>query len=133
EPAPQSAPYAVIAYDFWQRRFGGRSDVIGTTIAFRAGVVSIIGVAPPSFFGETVGEQPDAWIPIAMQPAVLPGRDWLREAPGNVEKIMWLHVFGRLRPGTTAERAQAASNVIFQQGLAAYSGSTGAPHTRQQI
>ena len=36
---------------------------------------------------------------------------------------MWLHVFGRLRPGVSLERAQADANVIFQQGLAAYYGS----------
>ena len=33
---------------------------------------------------------------------------------------MWLHVFGRLRPGVSAERAQADANVIFKQGLGAY-------------
>jgi hypothetical protein len=59
EPAPGAAPYAVIAYDYWQRRFGGRSDAIGRTIAFPGGIVSVIGVAPASFFGETVGERPD--------------------------------------------------------------------------
>ena len=58
-----------------------------------------------------------------MQATVLPGRDWLHDQPGSVEKIMWLHVFGRLRPGVSLERAQADANVIFQQGLAAYYGS----------
>ena len=66
----------------------------------------------------TVGERPDAWIPLAMQAAVLPGRDWLRDEPGGLEKVMWLHVFGRLRRGAAIERAQAEANVIFQQGLA---------------
>jgi predicted permease len=133
EPAPGSAPYAVINYDFWQRRFGGRTDVLGSTIALRGGAFSVIGVAPRSFFGETVGEQPDVWIPLAMQSTVLPGRDFLRDVPGSVEKIMWLHVFGRLRPGVTAERAQAAANVTFQQGLAAYYGSIGDAATRKRF
>jgi predicted permease len=133
EPAPGAAPYAVINHDFWQRRFGGRTDVLGSTIALRGGIVSVIGVAPPSFFGETVGEQPDLWIPLAMQSAVLPGRDFLHDAPGSVEKIMWLHVFGRLRPGVTAERAQAVTNVIFQQGLAAYYGSMSDAAARTQF
>jgi hypothetical protein len=93
EPAPGAAPYAVLSYDYWQRRLGRRADVLGRTIAFRGGTVSVLGVAPRSFFGETVGEQPDVWVPLAMQWAVLPGRDWLRDAPGSVEKFMWLHVF----------------------------------------
>ena len=123
EPAPGTAPYAVISHEFWQRRFMGRPDVLGRSIAFRGGVVSVIGVTPSSFFGETVGERPDVWVPLAMQAALLPGRDWLRDQPGSVEKVMWLHVFGRLRPGVTLERAQADTNVIFAQGLAAYYGS----------
>ncbi len=90
--------------------------MLGRSIAFRGGVVSVIGVTPPSFFGETVGERPDVWVPLAMQAALLPGRDWLRDQPGSVEKVMWLHVFGRLRPGVTLERAQADANVIFAAG-----------------
>jgi predicted lysophospholipase L1 biosynthesis ABC-type transport system permease subunit len=58
-----------------------------------------------------------------MQAVVLPGRDWLHDKPGSVEKIMWLHAFGRLRPGVTIDRAEADSNLIFQQGLADYYGA----------
>ena len=93
--------------------------MLGRTFALRSGVLSIIGVAPEWFFGETVGERPDAWVPLAMQAAVLPGRDWLHDKPGSVEKVMWLHVFGRLRPGVSRDTAQANANVVFQQGLAA--------------
>jgi predicted permease len=120
EPAAGAAPYAVISHDYWQRRFGGRPDALGKTMTFRGGVVSIVGVMPASFFGETIGDRPDAWIPLAMQATVLPGRDWLHDAPGSVEKIMWLHVFGRLAPGVSRERAQASANLVFQQSLIPY-------------
>jgi predicted permease len=130
EPATGAAPSAVISHEYWQRRFGGGRDVIGRTITFRAGIVTIVGVAPESFFGENVGERPDVWLPLVMQAAVLPGRDWLNDEPGSVEKIMWLHVFGRLAPGFTLERAQASANVTFRQGLAAYYGSIGDEGTR---
>ena len=43
---------------------------------------------------------------------------------------MWLHLFGRLAPDVTRERAQASANVTFQQGLAAYYGSLGDADTR---
>jgi predicted permease len=117
-----SAPQAVISYDYWQRRLGRRADVLGTTITIRQGVFSIIGVAPPSFFGETVGQRPDVWAPLTLQPVVLPGREWLHENAGG-DKVMWLHVFGRLKPGVRIETAQAAANVTFQQGLAVFYGS----------
>ena len=93
----------------------------------------MIGVTPASFLGETVGERPDVWLPLAMQAAVLPGRDWLHDQPGSVEKVMWLHVFGRLKPGVSLERAQANANVVFQQGLAAYYGSMADPEMRKRF
>jgi predicted permease len=119
----RAAPNAVISYDYWHRRFGRRAEVLGSRIAIRQGVFSIIGVAPASFFGETVGQRPEIWVPLSNQPAVLPGRDWLHENPGDQDKVMWLHVFGRLKPGMRIETAQAAANVTFQQGLAAFYGS----------
>jgi predicted permease len=130
EPAEGSAPFAVISYDLWQRRFGGRADVIGKTIGLREGTLQVIGVAPASFFGESVGERPDAWVPLAMQPMVMPGRPWLTDVAGSVEKVMWLHVFGRLKPGATPETAQAEANVIFKQGLARYYGVLADPQQR---
>jgi predicted permease len=133
EAAPGAAPYAVLSYDYWNRRFGGRSDAIGRTIALPGGIVSVVGVAPASFFGETVGERPDVWIPLAMQSAALPRRDWLHDAPEKAEKVMWLHAFGRLRPGVTLERAQADANVIFQQGLTAYYASIADTAARKQF
>ena len=133
EAAPGTSPYAVISHEFWQRRFGGRSDALGQSVAFRGGVVSVTGVMPGSFFGETVGERPDVWVPLAMQATVLPGRDWLRDKPGSVEKVMWLHVFARLAPGVSPDRAQAHANVVFQQELTAYYGSMGDAEKRKQF
>jgi predicted permease len=80
----------------------------------------VIGIMPPSFFGETVGDRPDIWLPLAMQPVVLPGRDWLHDDPVGLQKVMWLHVFGRLKPGVSAGQAQAAANLTFQHSLSAY-------------
>jgi predicted permease len=133
DPAPGSLPQAVISHEYWQRRFGGRSDVVGHTMAFRNGVLSIVGVAPDSFFGETIGERPDAWVPLAMQAVLLPGRDWLHDAPGNVEKVMWLHAFGRLKPGVPSARAEADVNVRFRQGLTGYYASVGDLATRKRF
>jgi hypothetical protein len=52
-----ASPYAVISYAYWQPRFGRRADILGTRMAVRQAVFSIIGIAPASFFGETVGER----------------------------------------------------------------------------
>jgi predicted permease len=124
ERAEGGAPHAVISYDYWQRRLGGRADVLGVKMVIRQGAFTIVGVTPPSFFGETVGQRADAWLPLSMQATLLPGRDWLHDTPGDVAKVMWLHVFGRLKPGTTIEQAQAEVNPIFQRGLATYYGGS---------
>ena len=112
--------YAVISHAYWQRRFAGRPDVIGKTLIVRTTPVFIVGVTPEGFVGETSGQQPDLWLPLGLQPQVLPGGDWLHEKPPD--KVMWLHVFGRLKPGVTASQAEAQANAIFQTGLQSFYG-----------
>ena len=45
---------------------------------------------------------------------MLPGTDWLHDSAPD--KMMWLHVFGRLKPGVTLAQAEAQANAIFQIG-----------------
>jgi predicted permease len=113
-------PHAVISHTYWQRRFGGRPDVLGRTLTLRNAVVTIIGVGPRGFVGETSGQQPDLWLPLRMQPRVQP-IDRLHDTPPT--KSMWLHVFGRLKPGVTAAQADAQANTIFRAGLESFYGA----------
>ncbi|HEU4686855.1 MAG TPA: ABC transporter permease, partial [Vicinamibacterales bacterium] len=113
--------HAVISHAFWQRRFAGRPDVIGTVLNIRNTVVTIIGVTPAGFVGETSGQLPDLWLPLRLQPRVLPGSDWLRDTPPD--KVMWLHLFARLKPGITTPQAEAEANAIFRAGLASFYGT----------
>ena len=112
---------AVISHNFWQRRFAGRDDVIGRTLTIRNATLSIVGVMPPSFVGETSGQLPDLWVPLRMQPRVLPGNDYLHETPPD--KAMWLHVFGRLNPGVSLAEAEARANALIRANLTAFYGA----------
>jgi predicted permease len=116
-----ATPSVVISYHYWQQRFGGRADVPGKTIAMRNVVLTVVGVAPRGFIGETNGQQPDLWITAGMQPRVIPGRDWLHDKPPG--KAMWLNVFGRLKPGVTPAQAEGEANAVFHAGLEAFYGS----------
>ena len=134
EPAEGSVPQAVISHELWQRRFGGRADVIGRAITLREGAFQVIGVAPSWFFGETVGQRPDAWLPLANLSTILPGRPWLHDVPGTVEKVMWLHVFGRLRPerhggrrGGRSQRDLPAGAGALLRDAARSRGAAGVP------
>src|ERR1035438_1203466 len=119
EHGPGSAPYAVISYEFWQRRFGGSLSVLGSRLHIAKADLAIIGVAQSHFLGENVGEAPDLWIPLDMQPQIMPGRAWLEDDPAHIaEKVMWLHVIGRLKPGISRKQAQANVDVVFKQVVA---------------
>lgn len=95
-----SVPIVVISDRFWGREFDRGADAIGKTLRINNAVVTIAGVAPAGFFGETLGQYPDVWLPISLQPMVM-ASDWL-DAPYS----SWLAVIGRLRPGVSARQAQ---------------------------
>jgi predicted permease len=114
------APYAVLSYPFWERRFGRSADVLGKRIRMGKAELTAIGIAPPGFFGENVGDTPDVWVPMTMQPDVMPGRSWLRDDENDVTRVMWLQAMGRMKPGVTLAQAQANVSVVWQQLLASY-------------
>jgi len=118
EHGPATAPFAVISYEFWLRRFGGAPSALQARIHLFKADLSVIGVAPPHFFGEHVGAAPDIWIPLDMQPLLMPGRMWLADDPARIEKVMWLHVIGRRKPGVSEKQAEANVNVVFKQIVA---------------
>lgn len=61
---PLGASVAVLGYPYWQSHYGGRRDILGSSIQIGAGTYTIIGVAPQGFAGMEVGEVPVAWIPV---------------------------------------------------------------------
>ena len=131
--SPGEDPYAVISYDYWQKRFGGNVSVLGTPIKMLGATLTVIGVAAPGFTGESVADKPDFWMPMMMQPLVMPGRDWLHEdLSKNIEKVMWLHAFGRLKPGITQSRAQTEIDVLFRGLIENGYPATLDPETRKQ-
>ena len=113
-------PYAVISYDYWQRRFAGEPSAVGQTMRIRSATLVIIGVAAADFRGETVGQDPDFWLPMLMQPLVQPGLDGLHDFMNHSQdKLMWMHVFGRRKTGVSLAQVQAEVNVLFRQMLEA--------------
>jgi hypothetical protein len=47
---------AVISYNYWTSRFGRNPGVIGKVVQRGADPVTIIGVAPPDFYGLVPGK-----------------------------------------------------------------------------
>jgi len=118
------SPVAVLSYAFWKQRFGLDPLALGKTIQIRQTSFQIVGVTPPGFFGETVGDFPDLWIPMMMQDSIYPGHDLLSASNGLTNLHLWLQVMARLKPGVTPEQAKASINVTFRNLLESKVGSS---------
>ncbi|HUH63808.1 MAG TPA: ABC transporter permease [Terracidiphilus sp.] len=103
-------PVAVISYKWWTRDLGRDARVLDQTLRIDSKVYSIIGVAPPEFFGTMVGQAPDVWIPLSMSKAIPP--HWGGYTDNTAES---LYLIGRLRPGVTLAQATGNVNVVYQQ------------------
>ena len=115
-------PGAVISYDYWQRRFGLDSNIVGRQISVNNTPLTIIGVAQPGFFGFDVGARPEVWWPIKAIP------DPNLQRTGS----WWLRVIGRLRPGATRAQAQSEVNTIFRRQIDEEAGNTNWTSTEQK-
>jgi predicted permease len=112
-------PVAVVSYAWWQQQLGGNPAAVGQTITIDGTAYTIVGVAPRDFFGTTVGSAPDLWIPLAMEKQ-MPPTHWDGR---TAEDFQDLYLIGRLKPGVTAQQANAAVNLLFTQSLQARAGA----------
>lgn len=112
-------PVAVISYGFWQDRFAGVPDAVDRRIRVLNTLYTVIGVTPPQFHGETVGANPEIFVPLTMQSEILPSVDALSPETDPLRKTEWLQVIGRMKPGVRLVEAKAAIKVEFQQMMEA--------------
>jgi predicted permease len=109
------APAAVISYALWQRRFGGAADVLGKPLVIERVAFTIVGVAPPQFFGTEVGRTFDVALPIEAE-RVVRGAD-TRLSPGK--NFGGLTVLLRLKPGQSHDAAVSLLRAMQPQIRAA--------------
>jgi predicted permease len=124
------SPVAVISYPYWKERFSLDPGVLGKSLRIHQTIFEVIGVAHPGFFGTTVGEAPDVWVPLMMQDAVYPGRDLLAPIQALGNNYIWLQVMARLKPGVTLQQSKAAINVAFKAFLVDSLGTRGTEKER---
>ncbi len=112
-------PVAVISYGLWRSHFGGSPSAIGAAVTLNRVPFTIIGIAPPEFFGVEPGSKLDIWVPISTQPLILPQWDRPGESWFTERSRWWVTVMGRLKPGLTDKQALAAISVRFDQSMTA--------------
>jgi putative ABC transport system permease protein len=114
EPAEEighnAHPVTVIAYQAWQQRYGGDPNIIGRTQLMNGVKHTIIGVAPPGFYGTFVGYFFQFWVPASMEALFTDGNYKLENRGAR-----WIEGFAKLKPGVTIAQAQAEATAIAKR------------------
>ena len=111
----QSAPpTAVMSYHTWQQAYAGSDPtLVGSTFVIEGQPVTLVGIAPPGFFGETLrDEPPDFWLPLQQEPLYKGQNALMKNQMSN-----WLYAIGRLRPGASVTGLDARLTPVLQRWL----------------
>jgi macrolide transport system ATP-binding/permease protein len=119
---PGAPPVAVISFATSQQRFGGPSSAIGQPILVDNVPFTVIGVAPPEFFGVDPAAAPDLYLPLHTNLLVDGARAARMYPDGN---FYWIEMMGRLRPGVSMAQAQAALAPRFHRWVGATAKTDG--------
>jgi putative ABC transport system permease protein len=96
----------VISHGFWQRQFGGASEVIGKTVSLTDATYTVIGVARPGF---EYFEAADVYVPIGL---------FLEPDSGMTDRgtsFGGSYAVARLKPGVTIEQANEEMAALGRQ------------------
>ena len=110
-------PVAVLSFHTWQEKYGSDPSVVGATYEINGHAVTVIGIAPPGFFGAKVdvGTMPDFWLPLTTEP-ILAGPTSRLKNP----RLAWLALIGRTRSGTNSKSLEAQLQGELHQWLASH-------------
>ncbi|MGC1105389.1 MAG: ABC transporter permease [Candidatus Acidiferrales bacterium] len=108
-----SPPVAVLSHHAWQMDYGSDPSVLGSTFEIEGHAFTVIGIAPPGFFGETLRpDPPDIWIPLHQEVMIDGDSSRLHQSPPA-----WLRMIGRLRPGASTAGMSAHLTDVLRQWL----------------
>src|SRR5438477_9819738 len=115
---PAAPPVAVLSHRVWQTAYASDTSVVGSTFVAEGHPLTVIGVAPAGFFGETLeSDPPDIWVPLQQEP-MMNGEGSLLRQPISA----WLRMIGRLRPGASIDGMSPRLTAVLRQWLQHDSG-----------
>jgi predicted permease len=106
-------PVAVVSWQYWQRRFNGDMQVLGSAIDIndpRLPVpvhARVVGVTDRGFTGLRAGYRPEVWVSLAAIPEAARSRGMFA-------------LIARLRPGASIDQARAEMRVLDQARIAGF-------------
>lgn len=113
DDTPSASPTVVLSYQAWKGEYASDPSIVGSTIYIQARPFTVIGIAPPGFFGDRITDRtPDFWIPINTEPYVRGDSSILHHAESH-----WLYPIGRVRKGTDIPALQAKLSGALRQWI----------------
>src|SRR5262245_61126203 len=106
EDQPGGDRAMIVSYGMWQRRFGGKPNVIGRQLSLDGLSFTVVGVMPPGFTFPQ--DDIEVWTPYALD---------LRQTERGSH---FLRVIARLRSGVTLEQARIEMDTIANRLQQAY-------------
>jgi len=108
-----AAPAVVMSYQAWRSDYGGDPAMVGSTLYVQGQPVTVVGIAPPGFFGDRIRQNPpDLWIPLAVEPVLERENSLMHVAESN-----WLYAIGRVKPGVNIGSLQAKMSTTLRVWL----------------
>jgi putative ABC transport system permease protein len=93
-------PVVVLSHGFWQRQFGGDSNILGRPIQLSGNSYAVIGVMPADFVMPS--ETPDLWASVRV----------VNPTAGRFRGVHFLRTYLRLKPGVSLRQAQVEMESI---------------------
>lgn len=110
---PNASPVLVLSYRAWREKFGSARGLIGQTLVVKGIEMTVAGIAPPEFFGDTLrSDPPDIYMALAVEATLHPEASLLKHW-----NEYWLYAIGRLRPEAQPVQVQAHVTAELQQWL----------------
>jgi predicted permease len=118
DDTPSAPPVAVLSHRVWQTTYASDPSVVGSTFMLEGHPFSVVGVAPPGFFGETLqSDPPDIWLPLQQEPMMDVDGGLLHQSISA-----WLRMIGRLRPGASIDGMAPRLTGVLRQWMQNDSG-----------
>ena len=122
---PGAPAVAVASYTFSQRHFANAGSAIGQTILIDNLPFTLVGVAPPEFFGVDPAGSPDLYYAMHANELLSAGKQFgFRPQAYLAPNYYWTQIMARLRPGVTIAQAQAQLAPAFRQWVATTAASS---------
>jgi len=97
----------VLGYTFWQKRYGGRADIVGQQIRVNGVAARVIGVTPPEFHGPYAGLDLEGYMPLSAYR--------YDDTLFTNRSRRSITVLGRMKPGVSLRAAQSSVDVLARR------------------